>query len=191
MMFRMSDKPRTITVYNLSAETGEFIGKGNAYIPPQTGLPAYCTDVLPPQTSAGKVAVFDAEIASWNVMDDHRGATVFDTVTGEQIHITAPGALPENVTLLSPDGNYQKWDGDKWVDDPDAARAARMAEITELKNMLMTQASEAIAPLQDAVELEIATGDEQAQLAAWKKYRVFLNRIDTEASEIIWPEKPA
>jgi hypothetical protein len=137
------------------------------------------------------VAVFDAETANWNVMDDHRGATVFDTVTGEQIHITAPGALPENVTLLSPDDNYQKWDGDKWVDDADAARAARMAEITELKNMLMTQASIAIAPLQDAVELEIATSEEQAELAAWRKYRVLLNRTDPDASDIIWPEKPA
>lgn len=190
-MFRMSDKPRTITVYNLSAGTGEFIGKGNAYIPPQTGLPAYCTDVLPPQTSAGKVAVFDAETANWNVMDDHRGATVFDTVTGEQIHITAPGALPENVTLLSPTGIYQKWDGRQWVDDPEAERAATMAKMSEMKSVLMTQASKAIAPLQDAVELEIATDDEQAQLAAWKTYRVLLNRTDTEAPEIIWPEKPA
>lgn len=189
-MFRMSDQPRTITVYNLSAETGEFIGKGNAYIPPQTGLPAHCTDVLPPQTSAGKVAVFDAETASWNVMDDHRGETVFDTVTGEQIHITAPGALPENVTLLSPTGSYQKWDGRQWVDDPEAERAATMAKVSEMKSVLMTQASEAIAPLQDAVELEIATGDEQAQLAAWKKYRVLLNRIDTGDAEIVWPEKP-
>ena len=189
-MFRMSDKPRTITVFNLSAETGEFIGKGNAYIAPQTGLPAHCTHIEPPQTAEGNVAVFDPVNARWGVTEDHRGETVFNTSTGKQIYISGLGALPENVTLLSPEGNYQKWDGDKWVDDAEAARAARMAEITELKSMLMTQASEAIAPLQDAVELEIATGDEQGQLAAWKKYRVFLNRIDTGDAEIVWPEKP-
>jgi len=190
-MFRMIDKPRTITVYNLSTETGELIGKGSAYIPPNTGLPAHCTDIEPPKTVNSKIAVFNSLTTSWEVKEDHRGLTVFDINTGKQLYISALGPLPDNVTLLSPTGNFQKWDGKKWVDDAEAERAARKLEMAELKSVLMTQASEAIAPLQDAVELEIASDEEQSQLAAWKKYRVFLNRIDTEASDIIWPEKPA
>lgn len=190
-MFRMIDKPRTITVYNLSTETGELIGKGSAYIPPHTGLPAHCTDIEPPKTVNSKIAVFNSLTTSWEVKEDHRGLTVFDINTGKQLNISALGPLPDNVTLLSPTGNYQKWDGKKWVDDAEAEHAARKLEMAELKSVLMTQASEAITPLQDAVELEIASNKEQLQLAAWKKYRVFLNRIDTEASDIIWPERPA
>ena len=39
--------------------------------------------------------------------------------------------------------------------------------------------SEYIAPLQDAVDLEIATEEERSLLEAWNKYRVLLNRVDT------------
>lgn len=53
-------------------------------------------------------------------------------------------------------------------------------------------ASEQIAPLQDAVDLDIATDDEKSQLDEWKKYRVLLNRIDTSnAPDITFPELPA
>ncbi|EOM6987716.1 tail fiber assembly protein, partial [Escherichia coli] len=49
----------------------------------------------------------------------------------------------------------------------------------------------AIAPLQDAVDLEMATDDEQALLLAWKKYRVLLNRVDTStAPDVEWPAVP-
>ena len=41
--------------------------------------------------------------------------------------------------------------------------------------------SEYIAPLQDAVDLEIATEEERSLLEAWNKYRVLLNRVDTSA----------
>ncbi len=40
MAFRMSEQARTIKIYNLLAGTNEFIGEGDAYIPPHTGLPA-------------------------------------------------------------------------------------------------------------------------------------------------------
>lgn len=56
------------------------------------------------------------------------------------------------------------------------------------KTALMQAASDAMAPLQDAVDLEIATSEENALLLAWKKYRVLLNRVDM--SKPIWPEAP-
>lgn len=42
--------------------------------------------------------------------------------------------------------------------------------------------SEYIAPLQDAVDLEIATEEERSLLEAWNKYRVLLNRVDTSVA---------
>lgn len=50
-------------------------------------------------------------------------------------------------------------------------------------------ASEKIATLQDAVDLDITTDDEKAQLDKWKKYRVLVNRVDTSNPD--WPEQPA
>ncbi|ECH4299659.1 tail fiber assembly protein, partial [Salmonella enterica] len=57
------------------------------------------------------------------------------------------------------------------------------------KSRLLQMASGKIAPLQDAVDLGIATDDEKAQLDEWKKYRVLVNRVDTTNPD--WPQKPA
>ncbi|MBB2297621.1 tail fiber assembly protein, partial [Escherichia sp. 93.1462] len=45
-----------------------------------------------------------------------------------------------------------------------------------------------IAPLQDAVDLDMATDDETKLLLKWKKYRVLLMRVDIKNTE--WPKKP-
>ncbi|MDU1062619.1 MAG: tail fiber assembly protein [Leclercia adecarboxylata] len=59
------------------------------------------------------------------------------------------------------------------------------------KSQRLAQATVQIAPLQDAVDLGIATDVEAAQLSAWKMYRVEVNRIDTStAPEIEWPSSP-
>ncbi|EAQ7896276.1 tail fiber assembly protein, partial [Salmonella enterica] len=157
---------------NLRSDTNEFIGAGDAYIPPHTGLPANCTDIAPPDIPASHIAVFDAETETWSLKEDHRGETVYDTTTGNQMYISDPGPLPENVTSVSPDGEYQKWDGKAWVKDEAAETAARLREAEGTKNRLLQMAAEKIAPLQDAVDLEIATDDEKARLDEWKKYRV-------------------
>ncbi|MEX0575228.1 tail fiber assembly protein [Enterobacter cloacae subsp. cloacae] len=49
-----------------------------------------------------------------------------------------------------------------------------------------------MTPLEDAVELGIATDEEAATLLLWKRYRVLLNRLDlSKAPDIQWPERPA
>ncbi len=64
-----------------------------------------------------------------------------------------------------------------------------MDEAERKKASLIQKASAAIAPLQDAVDLDMATEAEKAQLIAWKKYRVLLNRIDVStAPDIEWTE---
>ncbi|HIC5426703.1 TPA: tail fiber assembly protein [Salmonella enterica] len=189
MTFKMSDTPQTIKIFNLRSDTNEFIGAGDAYIPPHTGLPANCTDIAPPDIPASHIAIFDAETGTWSLHEDHRGETVYDTTTGNQVYISAPGPLPENVTSVSPYGEYQKWDGKAWVKDEAAETAARLREAEGTKSRLLQMASEKIAPLQDAVDLGEATDDEKARLLAWRKYRVQVNRVDT--SDPDWPEKPA
>ncbi|EBB7346029.1 tail fiber assembly protein [Salmonella enterica] len=188
MTFKMSEQAQTIKIFNLRSDTNEFIGAGDAYIPPHTGLPANCTDIAPPDIPASHIAVFDAETQTWSLHEDHRGETVYDTTTGNQVYISEPGPLPENVTSVSPDGEYQKWDGKAWVKDAAAEIAAQLRQAEETKKRLLQMASEKIAPLQDAVDLGIATDDEKAQLDEWKKYRVLVNRVYTTNPD--WPDVP-
>lgn len=59
------------------------------------------------------------------------------------------------------------------------------------KQAILDLATQKIAPLQDAVDLDMATDDEKTQLTAWKKYRVLVNRVDTStAPDITWPISP-
>lgn len=93
-------------------------------------------------------------------------------------------ALPEQ-----PDINYRYSDGVFTAPETDAENAAliassRLAAETD-------EASRVIAPLQDAVDISIATDEEITRLAKWKRYRVELSRIDTsKAPDITWPVRP-
>lgn len=59
------------------------------------------------------------------------------------------------------------------------------------KTYLLAQATVAINPLQDAVDLDDATDEEVALLKKWKQFRVAVNRVDTElAPDITWPVPP-
>lgn len=67
-------------------------------------------------------------------------------------------------------------------------------EATASVLQLRAKADAAIAPLQDAVDLDDATVDEMRRLTAWKRYRVALNRLPEQAgwpTEIDWPALPA
>ncbi|ECL4591378.1 tail fiber assembly protein [Salmonella enterica] len=191
MAFKMSGQAQTIKVYNLRSDTNEFIGAGDAYIPPHTGLPANCTDIAPPDIPASHIAVFDSETETWKLKEDHRGETVYDTTTGNPVYISEPGSLPENFTSVSPGDGYKKWDSKAkvWVNDEAAEAAARLREAEETKKRLLQLATDKIAPLQDAVDLDIATEDEKAQLDEWKQYRVLVNRVDTTNPD--WPKMSA
>ena len=148
-------------------------------------------DIAPPDIPAGFVAVFNSDEASWHLVEDHRGKTVYDVASGDALFISELGPLPENVTWLSPEGEFQKWNGTVWVKDTEAEKLFRIREAEETKNSLMQVASEHIAPLQDAADLEIATEEETSLLEAWKKYRVLLNRVNTTtAPDIEWPTVP-
>lgn len=62
------------------------------------------------------------------------------------------------------------------------------AEAQRNKLELLTQANNVIATLQDAVELDMATEEETANLHEWKKYRVLLSRVDV--IKPVWPPLP-
>ncbi|EEM8928114.1 DUF4376 domain-containing protein [Salmonella enterica] len=134
MTFKMSNEAQTIKVYNLRSDTNEFIGAGDAYIPPHTGLPAGCTDVAPPDIPASHIAVFDTETQTWSLFEDHRGKTVYDTTTGNQVYISEPGPLPENTTIQAPASPVDKFENGQWVADLNTALIQKHAEINAWRN---------------------------------------------------------
>ncbi|WP_407228341.1 hypothetical protein [Escherichia coli] len=121
----MSEQPRTITIYNLLAGTNEFIGEGDAYIPPHTGLPANSTDIAPPDIPAGFVAVFNSDESSWHLVEDHRGKTVYDVASGDALFISELGSLPENVTGYPRKGSFRSGTAQLWVKDTEAEKLFR------------------------------------------------------------------
>ncbi len=98
-------------------------------------------------------------------------------------------------TNTPPEGKTRGHDKEgmpKWVDLPKPTKEELIAMANEKKASLRAEADFVITPLQDAVEMEEATEDEAALLTKWKKYRILLNRVDTQtAPDIEWPEKPA
>ncbi|EAB8058532.1 phage tail protein [Salmonella enterica subsp. enterica serovar Mikawasima] len=135
MTFKMSNEARTIKIYNLRADTNEFIGAGDAWIPPHTGLPANCTDIAPPDIPASHIAVFDAGTETWSLHEDHRGETVYDTQTGNQVYISEAGPLPENTTTQAPASPVDKFENGKWVADLNTALTQKHAEINDWRNI--------------------------------------------------------
>lgn len=94
-------------------------------------------------------------------------------------------ALPEQ-----PDINYRYSDGVFTVPETDAENAALVASSRLAAEM--DDANRTIAPLQDAVDISIATEEENTRLLEWKLYRVALSRIDvSKAPDIKWPARPA
>lgn len=75
--------------------------------------------------------------------------------------------------------------------NPPVTKEQMTAEAEAKKQTLIAEAATAIAPLQDAVDLDMATSEEDARLKEWKEYRVMLTRVDTSSvPDITWPVKP-
>lgn len=136
---------------------------------------------------------------AWSIVDgeplqveDHRGP-VYDTLSGAVVEWSQLGPLPEQYTPYARPGAHYVWQDSEWVLDEDAARADFVSVGVAERNRLQEQATARIAPLEDAVELQIATEEEGAALQAWKRYRIDLNRVDLEAAypgPVIWPASP-
>ncbi|HIF4729874.1 TPA: tail fiber assembly protein [Citrobacter amalonaticus] len=180
-----------VVVFNYDSQTRAYLSQSTEYLPVGVSIPANaCTD-KPLKAKSGYVVCRNSKLTGWEYQADHRGETVWNIETGENLQITAPGDYPANTTLYEPATPYDKWNGERWVTDEEGQKAAEVAEASATKAALITIASEQIAPLQDAVDLDMATDNEKARFNALRKYRVLLTRVDTStAPAITWPEIP-
>lgn len=185
------------TVYQAHPVTGEYVGtsladpdpldKGNWLIPGRAFLEA------PPEASAGFAAVHVVgEDKCWTLLPDLRG-DVYRTDTGLRENWTAFGELPEGLTAEPCPGPYHVWADGGWRLDASAESEAQKLVALDARDGLLRIAATRMAPLTDAVELGEATPEEEAELKAWKRYRVDLNRIQLQSgfpSVIDWPAVP-
>ncbi|MER2297616.1 MAG: tail fiber assembly protein [Pseudomonas sp.] len=184
-------------VCNVHRGTGEFLGVSAAdpspLEPDVWAFPAYSYQIDPPVLQAGVAALINRDNNGWELVADHRGATVYTTDTGEPRQWLALGDLPEGYTLQAPSTEFDKWEGEQWV--PDEAAIAEAARIAAYRTQSLASqfATARINTLQDAVDLDMATEAEAAALTAWKVYRVELSRMDitsTAPADDDWPASP-
>lgn len=124
---------------------------------------------------------------------DNRG-NYYSTETGELVEFNEFGKIPNTLTKKAPTSPYDRWDGKKWVTDEAAKNEALKKGALAQKDNLLAMAAEKIAPLQDAVDLDMATDEEVASLKEWRKYRVQLNRVEQQVEfpdSIEWPKSPS
>lgn len=89
----------------------------------------------------------------------------------------------------------------KTVEQLTAEAQAQINNLTVVANARITALTDEVATLQDAIDMEMATPEEEARLPVakteltnWKRYRVFLSRVPTQTGypqTIDWPVQPA
>lgn len=182
-----------VKTYCINESTREYMGETMEYVVIGGGLPAGAYLDSPELPEKDDIAIIRSEDGkSWLHVKDNRGKTAYNTETHQPVEIDFIGDLPDTLTFLEPKTEFDKWNGKKWVADIEAQKAALIAQAEIMKQSLLAEATNVIAPLQDAVDLDMATDEEAAALQEWKKYRVLLNRVDTStAPDIEWSEKPS
>ena len=184
-------------IYTYDKETKETTGNYTKYTP-DTIIDQECStliECLP--VKDGYTQIFDGE--KWNYVVDHRGKMQYNTQTRAESEIKYFGEIWGGYTLLKPKNEFCVWDSTlkKWVenkkDKAEAERALLLANAQAEYKRLMQIADTDLAPLNDAVELEIATDQEIARQKELKKYRVYLSRVPKQRDYpdlIEWPEYP-
>lgn len=118
---------------------------------------------------------------------DRAGTWPTDAIpVSEAVYLEFSAGAPADKRLVKNSDGLPAW-GDVLPPTHDERVKAAVLE----KESLRVKAQAAIAPLQYAVDSDMATRDEAASFSAWRKYSVLLNRVDTSSpDDIQWPEVP-
>ncbi|MFJ5449621.1 tail fiber assembly protein [Pectobacterium carotovorum] len=180
-----------ITVYHVNPATREYLSASYEYVMQGVGLPADSYADEPQLPPVGQALRRSADGKAWEQVPDHRGQTVYSTETRQAQTVMQFGELPENMTFLAPATEFDLWDGTTWVTSLEEQQLATTKSLQQELAARRATANTRIAELNYAVDLAIATDEEQERLTQWKIYLVTLNRIDLTAASVVWPEAPS
>lgn len=142
--------------------------------------------------------IFETLIAEVDMMGpDETGALVVLVPAGQEVPLSMRfhpdfvarfREIPEGETV-EPGYSY---DGSTFAPPPPPPPPTA-EQVRAMRDGLRVTADAAIAPLQDALDLDEITPAEQALLTKWKKYRVDLSRIEQQGgfpASVVWPTPP-
>ncbi len=169
-------------------QTREYLGESDEFISQHTGLPAWAyLDAPPHATKPAHVMVRTADDAGWREVEDHRGKTVYDTVTKAGSEIKELGAVPEGKTLLPPTSQFDKWTGAGWEYDASAEQQATLDAALASQSTRIANANQQIAIIKPAVDGGYAKPEHTQLLADWQRCRYELTLVPEQPG---WPESP-
>ncbi|GKV79828.1 tail assembly protein [Pectobacterium carotovorum subsp. carotovorum] len=180
-----------ITVYHVNPATREYLSASYEYVMQGVGLPADSYADEPQLPPVGQALRRSADGKAWEQVPDYRGQTVYSTETRQAQTVTQFGELSDNMTFLAPATEFDQWNGATWVTNQEAQQLATTKSLQQALAARRATANTRIAELNYAVDLAIATDEEQERLTQWKIYLVTLNRIDLTAASVMWPEAPS
>lgn len=144
---------------------------------------------LPPASAGHAWALVDGAPLE---LADNRGL-YYSTQDGRPVQVDALGPLPGDLTATPRPSEFHEWGGSAWALNAPAQAAAGAAQVKQQRDVALREAATRIAPLQDAVDLGLATAEEAGLLSQWKAYRVQLSRIEQQAGfplSVEWPPAP-
>lgn len=164
-------------------------------------IPGGAIDRPPPdQMESGKAYRPDEDGDGWIEEESHRHETLYRTSDGAPYTLGAQqgdetyggiGPIPAWLTAQPRPDTWSVWKDGAWERDETAWNAEVLARGRMEQERRMAQASQRIAVLQDALDLEMATTTDESELLAWRRYRVALSRVDVAQESPAWPDLPA
>lgn len=177
-------------VYCTNKQSCEYTGPADVWVSVGTGLPAGSYLDSPPREEDGKAIV--RTIDGWVKVPDYRGVTAYNKQTGLPVIVDEFGELPFPLTLLEPPSRFCTWNEESgsWEKNDLAEQQYMTAQAEQKKTALLAEATIKLDPIQDAVDIGMATPLEENALLEWKRYRILLTRVDVTKNPIDWPPSP-
>lgn len=175
------------------------VGEDGRIMPPAGYALRWMTE-LSHQTDA---TFGDEGTGVWTLVVDNSKTKFYETADGAEYTPAVDkaydgyGAVPSWLTIIPRPSALHTWVDGAWYADPAALEQKAYDDAKALVDAKVAsesaRASAKIAPLQDAVELGIATEQETTDYNAWRAYRVFISRVPTQTAyplAVDWPAAP-
>lgn len=180
-----------VTVFNYDGGSREYLSSSIEYLCAGVGIPANSCIDAPGESKSGFAICRTTDLTSWEYISDHRGRTVYNTETMQQVQVTTLGDCPECMTFTAPTSPYDKWDGEKWVTDVVAKKAGDISDAELKRQTLLSDANNVTADWRTELALGIISDSDKEKLIAWMEYIKAVKAIDTStAPDIKWPIVP-